>query len=121
MSTRKIKGNLPDVQERLLLTLYALHQKHALDYCVSGNPADYDGKPYFLGSAISLVLGGGWSHYRHNQMVELSKNGWVVISIATGNKWSYALTETALATMSDRFSRAVSKSVNSVKVEGLGF
>lgn len=59
MSTRKIKGNLPDVQERLLLTLYALHQKHALDYCVSGNPADYDGKPYFLGSAISLVLGGG--------------------------------------------------------------
>jgi len=84
---KKIKGNIPDFQERVLMAMYAA----LID--PSGNHENW---LYFQqGRGIAHSLGGVWGTYRHQQMLKLQEAGAIVCKKQTDTKatWFYALTE----------------------------
>lgn len=88
---KKIKGNIPDFQERVLMAMYA----SLLD------PAGAHGDWLYFqkGRGIAHALGGVWSTYRHNQMLKLQESGAVICYKKLEDKatWYYALTEKGIA------------------------
>lgn len=84
---KKIKNNMPDFQERVLMAMYAA----LID--PSGNHENW---LYFQqGRGIAHSLGGVWSTYRHQQMLKLQDSGGIVCKkrVDTKATWFYALTE----------------------------
>jgi len=89
--SKKIKGNIPDFQERVLMAMYASLKDPA---------GSHDNWLYFQqGRGIAHALGGVWSTYRHNQMLKLQDSGAVICHKKTDEKavWFYALTEKGIA------------------------
>lgn len=116
MSLRQIKGNLSDLEERIILALYILHKN------VASIPEwqPYQQSIVFRGRGVADLLGGKWKNYRHKIMLELQKKEWVEVvwlpDEKTASKWAYRLSSVGYMTMEDRASRAVAGSVKSAYV-----
>lgn len=98
---RKITGNMSDVEERILMALYALtapiYQRQWK-------------RPFFAGSGVGEMLGGKWTSYRHKTMKKLEGLKWVTCEkVQTGGtrQWTYQLTEQGYATLAQRASKAL--------------
>lgn len=83
---RKIKGNMSDFHERVMMAMFLATWRY------DSQPASYE---YLQGRGIAHLLGGAWSTYRHNQMLELEKLGGVKCLKKNNGRgqWFYALTE----------------------------
>lgn len=97
---------LPEMAEAILMALHLVELQ-----CRTAGESGV-GDIFLPGRAISQVLGGKWSTYRHRMMLKLEENGWVKAikgyERGSGKKevWRYSLTVPAKATLADRLSRA---------------
>lgn len=91
---RKIKGNMSDFHERVMMAMYLATWRYESD------THQYE---YLQGRGIAHLLGGAWSTYRHSQMLELEKLGGVkCLKKSNGRgQWFYALTEKGISRVTD--------------------
>lgn len=103
---KKDGEKMSEFAEAALMALYAMELQ-----CRAGGDSGV-GEIYLPGRAISKILGGKWSTYRHKVMVDLSENGWVKAlkgyerNSSKKEVWRYSLTQPAQVTLTDRLADA---------------
>lgn len=102
MSIKQINGNMSDLEERIIISLWAL------DIHLGVGRSDT-----FSGAAVAYVLGGRWTSYRHKVMMRLAARGWVFVEdVKDGRpRWYYRLTPEAKTAFKERLQDAVNKGV----------
>jgi len=100
---QQIKGNLPDVAERMMIALYAMTLRADSKEREGGY-----GDVYIEGKGVAFVIGGKWSSYRHKVMLRLEEIGCVkcergfVRGTSKKEQWRYSITIQAMETISNR-------------------
>lgn len=108
-SEKKRTTELSEYQERVLMAMHALSVQ--CEVCLKVEPGGVGGI-FVPGRAVAKVMGGKWTSWRHKQMLQLQKNGWVFAELGfeQGSTlkmvWRYGLTEAARVTMLERMASA---------------
>jgi hypothetical protein len=108
-TAKKRKTELTEYQERVLMAMHALSVQ--CEVCLHVQPGGVGGI-FVPGRAISKVMGGKWTSWRHKQMLLLQDDKWVIANLGfeqgstLKQVWRYGLTESARVTMLERMASA---------------